>query len=42
VWQLVALVVAGLLAVSAIVHSSNSLADIFQVLAIKLRLLLGI
>jgi len=42
VWQLVALVVAGLVAVSAIVHSSNSLADIFQVLAIKLRLLLGI
>jgi uncharacterized membrane-anchored protein len=42
VWQLVALVVAGLVAVSAIVYSSNSLADIFQVLAIKLRLLLGI
>ena len=42
VWQLVALVVAGLVAVSAIVFSSNSLADIFQVLAIKLRLLLGI
>jgi uncharacterized membrane-anchored protein len=42
VWQLVALVVAGLVAVSAIVHSSNSLADIFQILAIKLRLLLGI
>lgn len=42
VWQLVALVVAALIAVSAIVYSSNSLADIFQVLAIKLRLLLGI
>jgi uncharacterized membrane-anchored protein len=42
VWQLVALVVAGLVAVSAIVHSSNALADIFQILAIKLRLLLGI
>jgi uncharacterized membrane-anchored protein len=42
VWQLVSLVVAGLVAVSAIVYSSNSLADIFQILAIKLRLLLGI
>jgi uncharacterized membrane-anchored protein len=42
VWQLVALVVAGLVAVSAIVYSSASLADIFQILAIKLRLLLGI
>jgi uncharacterized membrane-anchored protein len=42
VWQLVALIVAGLLAVSAIVYSSNSLADIFQILAIKLRLLLGL
>jgi uncharacterized membrane-anchored protein len=42
VWQLVALVVAGLVAVSAIVYSSNSLADIFQILAIKLRLLLGL
>ncbi len=42
VWQLVALVVAGLVAVSAIVHSSNALADIFQILAIKLRLLLGL
>jgi hypothetical protein len=38
----VALVVAGLLAVSAIVYSSNSLADIFQILAIKLRLILGL
>ena len=42
VWQLVALIVAGLIAVSAIVYSSNSLADIFQILAIKLRLLLGL
>jgi uncharacterized membrane-anchored protein len=42
VWQLVALVVAGLVAVSAIIYSSNSLADIFQILAIKLRLLLGL
>jgi uncharacterized membrane-anchored protein len=42
VWQLVALVVAALVAVSAIVYSSHSLADIFQILAIKLRLLLGI
>ncbi len=41
-WQLVALIVAGLVAVSAIVFSSNSLADIFQILAIKLRLLLGL
>ena len=40
--RLVALVVAGLVAVSAIVYSSNSLADIFQILAIKLRLLLGL
>ena len=42
VWQLVALVIAGLVALSAIVLSSNALIDIFQVLAIKLRLLLGI
>ena len=42
VWLLVALIVAGLVAVSAIVYSSNSLADIFQILAIKLRLLLGL
>jgi uncharacterized membrane-anchored protein len=42
VWLLVSLVVAGLIAVSAIVHSSNALADIFQILAIKLRLLLGL
>jgi uncharacterized membrane-anchored protein len=42
VWQLIALVVAGLVAVTAIVYSSNSLADIFQILAIKLRLLLGL
>ena len=40
--QLVALVVAGLVTVSAIISSSNSLADIFQILAIKLRLLLGL
>jgi uncharacterized membrane-anchored protein len=42
VWQLVALIIAGLVAVSAIVYSSDSLADIFQILAIKLRLLLGL
>ena len=42
VWLLVALVVAGLVAVSAIVYSSQSLADIFQILSIKLQLLLGI
>jgi uncharacterized membrane-anchored protein len=42
VWLLVALIVAGLVAVSAILYSSNSLADIFQILAIKLRLLLGL
>jgi uncharacterized membrane-anchored protein len=42
VWQLVALVVAGLVAVSAIVYSSEALEDIFWILAIKLRLLLGI
>jgi uncharacterized membrane-anchored protein len=42
VWQLVALVIAALVAVSAIVYSSHSLADIFQILAIKLRLILGI
>ena len=42
VWLLVALIVAGLVAISAIVYSSNSLADIFQILAIKLRLLLGL
>jgi uncharacterized membrane-anchored protein len=42
VWQLVALVVAGLVAVSAIVHSSESLANIFEILTIKLRLLLGL
>ena len=42
VWQLVALVVAAMVAISAIVYSSHSLADIFQILAIKLRLLLGI
>ncbi len=42
VWQLVALVVAALVAVSAIVYSSEALEDIFRILAIKLRLLLGI
>ena len=42
VWQLVALVVAGLVAVSAIVYSSEALEDIFRILAIKLQLLLGI
>jgi uncharacterized membrane-anchored protein len=42
VQQLVALVVAGLVAVSAIIYSSNPLADIFHILAIKLRLLLGL
>jgi uncharacterized membrane-anchored protein len=41
-WQLVALIVAGLVAVSAIVYSSEALEDIFRILAIKLRLLLGI
>ncbi len=42
VWQLVALVVAGLTAVSAVVLSSNSLENIFRILALKLRLLLGL
>jgi uncharacterized membrane-anchored protein len=42
VWQLVALVVAALVAVSTIVYSSEALEDIFRILAIKLRLLLGI
>ena len=42
IWQLVALIIAGLVAVTAVVFSSNSLADIFQILAIKLRLLLGL
>lgn len=42
VGQLVALVVAGLVAVSAVVISSDQIAEIFQILAIKLRLFLGI
>ena len=42
VGQLVALVVAGLVAVSAVVVSSDQIAEIFQILAIKLRLFLGI
>jgi uncharacterized membrane-anchored protein len=40
--QLGALVVAGLVVVSAVVYSSDQIAEIFQILAIKLRLLLGI
>ncbi|MGI8649932.1 MAG: putative cytokinetic ring protein SteA [Rubrobacter sp.] len=39
---LVALVAAGLTAVSVVVYSSEQMADIFNLLAIKLRLLLGI
>lgn len=42
VGQLIALVVAGLVAVSAVVISSDQIAEVFQILAIKLRLLLGI
>ena len=42
VGQLVALVVAGLVAVSAVVVSSDQIAEIFQILAIRLRLFLGI
>lgn len=42
VGQLSALVVAGLVAVSVVVYSSEPLYEIFRVLAIKLRLLLGI
>ena len=42
VGPLVALVVAGLLAISAVVYSSDQIAFIFKLLAIKLRLLLGI
>lgn len=38
----VALVAAGLTAVSVVVYSSEQMADIFNLLAIKLRLLLGI
>lgn len=40
--QLSALVIAGLVAISAVVYSSDQMAEIFQLLAIKLRLLLGI
>ncbi|MBA2374550.1 MAG: putative cytokinetic ring protein SteA [Rubrobacteraceae bacterium] len=40
--MLVALVAAGLIAVSAVVYSSEQIADIFNLLAIRLRLLLGI
>lgn len=40
--QLVALVVAGLLAVSVVAYSSGAVYTIFEVLALKLRLLLGI
>lgn len=40
--MLVSLVAAGLIAVSAIVYSSTQMQDIFNLLAIKLRLLLGI
>ncbi len=39
---LIALVAAGLTAVSAVVYSSEQMADIFNLLAIRLRLLLGI
>lgn len=42
VGPLVALVVAGLVAISAVVYSSDQIAFIFKLLAIKLRLLLGI
>lgn len=40
--MLLGLVAAGLIAVSAVVYSSEQMADIFNLLAIKLRLLLGI
>lgn len=40
--QLVALVVAGLVAVSAVAYGSGAVYTIFEVLALKLRLLLGI
>ncbi len=40
--MLISLVAAGLIAVSAVVYSSEQMADIFNLLAIKLRLLLGI
>ena len=42
VWQLVALVFTGVTVVSAIVYSSQQLSGIFELLALKLRLLLGI
>lgn len=42
VGQLVALVIAGLVVVSAVAISSDQVAEIFQILAIKLRLFLGI
>ena len=42
VGQLLALVAAGLMAVSVIIYSSDPLYEIFEILAIKLRLLLGI
>jgi uncharacterized membrane-anchored protein len=42
VGQLLALVIAGLVAVSVVIYSSDSLYEIFEILAIKLRLLLGI
>lgn len=42
VGQLIALVVAGLVAVSVIIYSSEPLYEIFRILAIKLRLLLGV
>ncbi|QYJ14687.1 hypothetical protein Rxycam_00489 [Rubrobacter xylanophilus DSM 9941] len=40
--QLAALAAAGLFAASAVVYSSDRVADIFSLLAVKLRLLLGI
>lgn len=42
VGQLLALVIAGLVAVSVVIYSSESLYEIFRILAIKLRLLLGV
>ena len=42
VGQLVALVIAGVVVVSAVAVSSDQVAEIFQILAIKLRLFLGI
>lgn len=40
--QLLALVIAGLVAVSVVIYSSEPLYEIFKILAIKLRILLGI